>query len=295
MIDFLEPIVVNLKKESEEKLSSVFSTLIEFKSILDNDPVFSKLSLEPIVAGGAIRDIVNNKPQLVKDIDIFLSFESLSLDSSNMLRFMEDCYKHNYVDNHHKYLPIEEQMINSQFILKALSYVINNHYQNIKEIHSNNFTSENNEDYQDIGINGVIKIEDNNLNYPVDLIINFINPHSTVTMFDFDLCKTYITSEYDKDMSLLSNAVLNLKLTAEFKKDIQNKTISMNCHQFAEIAVIRSINSHLPRLMDKYSEHTLNLTNLDSCPQAQIVLEKLILDRALGQNKTISSTKKIKI
>jgi hypothetical protein len=297
MIEIIDPFILNLKTNSEQKLTTIFSTLMEFKHILDNDKIFSKLSLEPIVAGGSIRDTVNNKSHLVKDVDIFLSFESLIVEQTiSMDWFKHSCYENNYINHEHKFLPEEEQMQDSQFILKALLHVMNQHYNNIQEIYSNNFTSDSDEEYQDAGIDGVLKISDEALAYPVDLIINFISPNRIVHLFDFDLCKAYMSSSYDKDASLSTNALSNLKLTQEFKEDVNNKKISMNAIQFAESAVSRSILSHLPRLMDKYPEHTLNIQNMTNYPQATIALEKLTLERVLNQDIHIQTqNKKMKI
>jgi hypothetical protein len=302
MNEFINPHILNLNQTSEDKLITVLSTLLEVKNILQDDNVFSSFELDPIVAGGAIRDILTNKSNLVKDIDIFVSFECFIINPLLFEKFKQSCYDAGYIESTHKYLPPDEQMSDSQFILKALNRAMSNYYSDIKEIASqdNSFAlddsvnvSEVDKEYQDSGINGVLKINDDYLPCPVDLIINFISPANIVHFFDFDFCKIYMSSSYDTESSVLSNARDNILMTDEFKHNLEQKKITMDANHYSEAAIIRSFESHLPRLMAKYPDYEVEVSNLTEA--TQIVLDKVMLEKNLGQNKTEQLTRKIKI
>lgn len=300
MNEFNEPLITELNTESEEKLEIVFNTLMEIKGILDKDPVFSKLELSPIVAGGAIRDLLTNKSSLIKDIDIFLSFECLVTEDTKLMQeFKKQCLNLGYVSINHE--PTEAALTDSQFILKALHHVMNKYYLHIQPIESKESTLSFDDtvniskidEYQTLGINGVLKIQDTELAYPIDLIINYISPSSVMEIFDFDICKAYLVSFLDEQMNVINNARNNLRLTQEFKESVGLKQLTFMTMYWDEIAIQRSFEKHLPRLITKYPEYEVTFEQLSE--KSQAILEKVLLEFKFNQPIGNKTNKKVKI
>lgn len=292
----------SISDKSVAQLEELQTILNEIKSDLKS-PVFRHVSTELMIAGGAIRDTVLGKGEMVKDLDIFLSLDFIEAyeEKANPLsskQFRQTLIENGVIESDHN-----PKDTDSNLILKALVHQLKNKYTIEAFIHTQEdmpikedciINSEFEDDYRVKSINGVIKLKHPKIDYPIDLIVSFASSQQIIKeIFDFNLCKVYLKYSYGKD-----KALDNLYYDPSFLKDVNEKTITLDIADQALNKV--SIEKHLPRLIQKYPENRVICSNINE--ENQALLEKVLFDykfnpnqEELDDNQKLKNKKKQKI
>lgn len=321
----------------------IADTLDRFQSLLENSPLLKKLShlveIKSYVVGGAIRDLVLDKP--IKDIDIFIQFDYCK--DLNVLSINKTPYRSKYLHDMDEYQnDMAEQQaradaldLREKEIFKVLSeddfYMIKDFLTNTK-IKNNEITAtdllislveyilKQDENYhiqevfnretksdaiskistRDVaytinGLGGVIKLEDKQSNYPVELLFSTSNIYQFQSLFDFNLCKVHLTNE-DGEIKIIKDSY--------FEIDVKNKEFTYTPpREPSESNIKKSLINRYNRLYPKYSDYNLTFdSRYVNSQEIKELIEQMIisinmhnkLSKLTENNKNIiSKTKKI--
>lgn len=235
------------------------------------------------LVGGALRDLISENYELIKDLDIVLSINNIQdyskkqtvstlthIEENPQLKDIIETCKKKYenweiwnIDK--KIATLVEVTLTKKLKVKQTFIPLDLP----KDMEENGIFRSN---YHNIFLRGVIKLEDEKLRYPADILICNSTAEDYVNTFDFNICKVMlsITSEQFKEMSLVFNWDSLEKLKNEiipsndFWIDLAYKRLTLNPVGFDMNALERAIVEHLPRIQSKYPEHTLVLTQYNN-------------------------------
>ena len=209
------------------------------------------------LAGGALRDLILDIEDKIKDIDLVLSFEDIC-----KRRIVKDKKTKLYIED---LISIYNENINKLGEAFERSGYEVKRYQNFpKEVVQELNPTENDEIYNKLeNFLGVLKIKGNNLSYEIDILFvldieNYVN-----NFFDFNICK--VQSEIIRNgfmqenaENLVQNGLEKFKVkNRHFLEDAKNKTITYNLSNKTEEDLLNSFQKHLPRIYDKYKEYKI--------------------------------------
>lgn len=271
------------------------------------------------LVGGALRDLMTENYNLIKDLDIVLSINNIKDYSKNevvstlthieenpkLKDLIEVCKKKyefwNIWNIDKKIAGLLEVTLAKQLKIKQTFIPLDLP----KGMEDNGIFRSN---YHNIFLRGVIKIEDEKLKYPADILICNSTAEDYVNTFDFNICKIRlsINSRQFKEMSLVFNWDSLEKIkneitpTNEFWIDLAYKRLTLNPLGFDMNALERAIVEHLPRIQLKYPDYKLNLTKYNNSKalneDVKEYLEKM--DNFITLNEklpTKQDSKKIKV
>lgn len=257
-----------------KKIFSEMTYIYQALEPLENAGLDFTLSL----VGGALRDLFTENYHLIKDLDIVLSINNVENYSKNnnvstitnleniseiqeQVQVCKSKYKEwDYWDIDKKIAALIEVSIAKNLNIKQTFIPL----ELPKHMEDNGIFRSN---YHNVFLRGVVKIEDEKLRYPIDVLICNSTAKDYVNTFDFNICKIMlsITSEQFKKMSLnfnwdsLEQIKNEIIPTNDFWLDIVYKNLTLNPIGFDMNALERSIVEHLPRIQAKYPEYKLNL------------------------------------
>lgn len=283
--------------------------------------LFSKLNLSHTItlAGGCLRDIMLSRS--VKDIDIIICFHETLENYSNIT-----------IENIKSNLPeLDEKMFPKNFadqdIFKKIKFLTQTlgYYLNPQDINNPVFTSSPKtshttsfgdyslepqsdgldclrvEEYVQLNsILNVIKTPPLDSDKAVDFIFSSMSIPKFIDDFDCAICKIglnlvdYISKDNpkNKDMPTAKDVFSRLIVTREFLKDSATKTLTLNYQNHPKSSIEHSINLHLPRLLDKFSDYDavlqsqayLDLLDLNYKLKINAMLEEHLIKQGLGNN-----------
>lgn len=260
------------------------------------------------LTGGAVRDFVLNQENSIKDLDFMVQIlpysrqnvaaaipyipliEKLGIDlTSNYYLSSEDKQA---IDVLLLSYCLEKNFDNSEVLEnKTRTYTIFKSYGD----NNNNVTIETNRQER---LSCVVKLDNTNTNYPIDLLVTDFSKPEFIEAFDFDICKAsfafinpYYTKEFPKDVSHL---VSRFVAPPSFFADVYNKKMSINADDMSENQISRSICSHLPRILSKYPDYSLNLIGTAPIQRKQVetILFKDMLSKSLDKQDLDNPKKK---
>lgn len=270
------------------------------------------------LVGGALRDLLSENYSLIKDLDIVLSINNIQdysknkivsdiahIENNPKLKVLIDNCQNKYenwlsLDIDKKIATLVEAAISQKLKIKKTYVPLDLP----KGMEDNGIFRSN---YHNVFLRGVIKLEDDKLRYPADILICNSTAENYVKTFDFNICKAMltITSQQFKEMTMtfnwdtlekIKNQIIPFK---EFWIDLAYKRLTLNPIGFDLNALERAIVEHLPRIQKKYPEHELRLTeynHIDSLDtDVKNYLEKM--DNFISLNEklpTKEDSKKIK-
>ena len=217
------------------------------------------------LAGGALRDLILDNEDKIKDIDLVLSFEDIC-----KRRIVKDKETKLYIAD---LIEIYNENINKLGKAFERSGYEVKIYQNFpKEVVQELNPTENDEIYNKLeNFLGVVKIKGNNLSYEIDILFvldieNYVN-----NFFDFNICK--VQSEIirngemqESNENLIQNGLEKFKVKNRyFLEDTKNKTITYNLSNKTEEDLLNSFQKHLPRIYDKYKEYKIEFDFEKKC------------------------------
>ena len=209
------------------------------------------------LAGGALRDLILDNEDKIKDIDLVLSFEDIC-----KRRIVKDKKTKLYIED---LINIYNENINKLGEAFERSGYEVKRYQNFpkEEVQELNPT-ENDEIYNKLeNFLGVLKIKGNNLSYEIDILFVLDIESYVNNFFDFNICK--VQSEIIRNgfmqenaENLVQNGLEKFKVkNRHFLEDAKNKTITYNLSNKTEEDLLNSFQKHLPRIYDKYKEYKI--------------------------------------
>lgn len=250
------------------------SHIYESLEVLEHAGIDFTLSL----VGGALRDLLSENYTVIKDLDIVLSINNIKdysqindtemledLDNNHILKSSIEMCKEKYSDWQN--WNIDKKIASLVQVNLGKKLQIKQTYIPLdlpKEMKDNGVFRSN---YHNIFLRGVIKLEDEKLHYPTDILICNSTAEQYINTFDFNICKIMlsISSQQFKEMSLnfnwntLENIKNQIIPTNDFWIDLVYKKLTLNPMGFDMNALERAIIDHLPRIQKKYPEHTLDL------------------------------------
>ena len=209
------------------------------------------------LAGGALRDLILDNEDKIKDIDLVLSFEDIC-----KRRIVKDKKTKLYIED---LINIYNENINKLGKAFERSGYEVKIYQNFqKEVVQELNPTENDEIYNKLeNFLGVLKIKGNNLSYEIDILFVLDIESYVNNFFDFNICK--VQSEIIRNgfmqenaENLVQNGLEKFKVkNRHFLEDAKNKTITYNLSNKTEEDLLNSFQKHLPRIYDKYKEYKI--------------------------------------
>jgi hypothetical protein len=229
------------------------------------------------LAGGAVRDLLLNEHNHIKDLDIILSidinqplyyklmYQELEFDVFNFPWFAKqrsqqlqsEPFLSNYMTKQKKIYELIKFIINKKHTFEQC-YSPHNHDIN-HELQKSEYISRN--------LNGVLKINTSTLHYPIDILLTHVKSTNFINAFDFNICKTSINLIYaEKTIKHKFHFPQNEKEFLQqyipdydFLEDVKNKHITMDTTKRSVKDIEISINDHLPRLETKFPGYTVQL------------------------------------
>lgn len=217
------------------------------------------------LAGGALRDLILDNENKIKDIDLILSFEDIC-----KRRILKDKTKKLYIE---EVIEIYNENINRlSKLFEKNGYEVKGFQSFPKELVKELNAVESDEIYNKLeNFLGVLKIKGNNLSYEIDILFvldieNYVN-----NFFDFNICK--VQSEIirngemqESNENLIQNGLEKFKVKNRyFLEDAKNKTITYNLSNKTEEDLLNSFQKHLPRIYDKYKEYKIEFDFEKKC------------------------------
>jgi predicted nucleotidyltransferase len=291
------------------------------QEIIDNTNTIKKylkpledmgLSFSISIVGGAVRDFVLGKADIINDHDFVISlkepeshfpqFEPKNLhvffDENEILKIKEEFKKYTFIN------PIEHQSYNKfiwPLLFDKVMLASKNNYklfnlaniQEVKDKHVNYLIINK-------AIHSLYKIKNIN-NKDMDIIISKYNEDGFqyIRSFDFELCKGSVDLSFIGNSSqdeVMNKFIDNMYLMPGMLRDIHNKTLSIQAARFEFEHLQYFLNKHYPKLKAKYPEYQINTI---MAPHSQHRdSENLVLKLQLENerpNSDMIHTKRIKI
>lgn len=321
---------------TQEDHKAIFSELVSFKNFfsIKNTEILEKLwqdakfvndgmmilnslgiSYTLDITGGAARDFVLNKD--IKDIDFMLSFPNLSGElykaiqdglfyktfSSEELSAVEWTdpiinNRSNVQDVHKKQLA--QLCLNRQKCINEVYFFKDNRNLQVGEETGYSGLSTNKPIYKEDRLISVIKLSNDDLHYPCDILLtDFIKP-VFLEEFDFDLCKAsfsfvnhyYQTTFPEKSSHLISRFIAD----RDFYADAHNKTITYNSSNKSEYEIKSTFSKHYKNILHKFNEYEFNLTGNGHYHElARSAQQRALLEIELQKNLPMNSDKPKKV
>jgi len=279
----------------EDKLSK--SQIEALKDMLENAKTITDaisplldlgIQLELGVVGGAVRDIVLDKSDMINDYDFVIklsdSYKNLSnirskvephiLDNvltdeesklfyrqlSNMKKYcIENQFRKELAD---PYFTPNDSTIETNTKVKLLIQILLE--RQLKQ-NSHNYSLFRNKDVENKYLNQYIDaiFQINNIgNKKIDLILSKYNAQGFAMTFDFEICKASIDLSFLMDENFnkkdhLKKLTDNILLTPGMLKDIDEKTFTIRVDNFDESHITYFMNKHYLKLKEKFSDYSL--------------------------------------
>jgi hypothetical protein len=264
---------------------------------LNNDLILIKNLFHPLLAlgikvelslvGGAVRDFYTLDPSKIKDLDILVTIPSWSFENqikqmtnqsltkfffSQQLENVE--WKDEESPEFKAYRLIQLCLVDKIGIEKSYSPRIANVETMLEH---DNYTM-----WEIEVLNGVIKLKDEKLNYPCDILISKLPNQTFISRFDFEICKAgFDLSKLTKNWDVVDYAKFFFSCPAFFK-DCQNKTLTTVLDNRSQGGIEKSMQYHLPRLQKKYPDYKLIQEIKYAVGEEKEKLEKIRLNYSLN-------------
>lgn len=330
-------IIKEIKDESNfynESKSKVINNIYKDVSYLyDELKILEKLDLNIVISlvGGSVRDLIFNKEQEIKDIDLMISVESKLFNNneelnSNVCKINRNEDDLSYYDLSSKIT--QENLLEIGFSKEELKDIDWNNNKNLKinqliklclnrkKIIKEEFLHKKDKSgvmvfdkysygkFNTVKVNnkldGVFKLNKKELNYDVDILVTHKKPFDFLRTFDFNFCKASIEL-YNKEEGIIfpkdyKNLNDRLFLLDEFYADYHYKKIIFRLNEIPQEEIIRSVQRY-KRLSKKYKDFDLVLDYWEDNPQSlknKEIFEKCLMRFNLEEKLANKSNKKTK-
>lgn len=247
------------------------------------------ISFDLWLVGGSVRDLLLGNGHLIKDLDIMLSFHQPVVPRVPTLKFLVKKTKFDLTKpelqpliyrnssttpfEHWEFLQSKAKSRKAEqqkTILRKAAFfdivacslaqklTLTEVYKPALEALKDNPLTEK---YVDGRISGVIKLNKEGWDWPVDILVTQNNVDTFLTAFDFGICKVGMELLRGQDVreqrKILphtpSNLMKRVRVTKHFLEDFQKKQLSMTVSEMMTLKQIQhSCENHLERLEKKY-------------------------------------------
>lgn len=277
------------------------------------------------VTGGAVYDLVTDNAQLTKDIDIVLNFDIKDF------RFSDGEIDKKFINDIEKLLQEKcPEKLNPQHLysLNDINFLVNQFiYQSFNVNNEKSTMDFKAKAYQHKFLLSLLKLEHEELNKPIDLMVALTPVQQYCISFDFDICKNYIyyrkspepeiqeshkdfmeivkllQGPKNEDTDLATQVSLrsvkpeelldHLYLSPAALQDLDNKTLTMLVSSFEEENIHFYMEHHYPRLKEKLPHFQLNFRSYND--KNQEVAACYIFNERIALPNNINTIKKIDI
>lgn len=263
--------LINIKSFTREDKAIVLKNIYnDLKVIHDTLIPIKKLGINLTIdlTGGAVRDFVLDKHNLISDLDVMISFFNTA--SSSKLKFKdfekvgitkEILDKVKWCNKENDTSIIRTKLIQACFekmnmVQTCFIHKSEDRNENVKRAIGNN------SEYIDTvhsRLSGVIKLKENTLNYKVDLLITDLIKPVFLNSFDINLCKasiSFLNTNYKKEFPLeYSHLISRFDASIDFFADIHNKKLTIDIGDRSDKMMDATIDDHLPKVKAKYPDY----------------------------------------
>ncbi len=261
------------------------------------------------LAGGALRDLLLNNVQHIRDLDIIFDFseynDSNEKKLSQMSVFMLDKIfgPLNITQTQWDELDPKQKSFLLIFNVLQKEYTIDKKY-TLDEL--KNKASLANETYSHLlnkELEAVISVSNPKDKYPMDILVINTNIDGYLDTFSFDICKVKLSVLNMDKPQIITNVYDFMKFIytpKHFIKDAMEQTLTLKMYKYSDTGLIEKIiNKHYAKIKHKYANYKINL-EAGSSEEMRKFKEKYESATALSsilQTKqlNISSGKEIKI
>lgn len=291
--DVLNYIKNNFSEEvffNQEVMRYLKNIFLDMSQIFDalEDLQKAGINFSLSLVGGSLRDLFTEKYELIKDLDIVLSINdihdySYDVDNGKIINWDNHYLKTLVNESQKKYndwndwgidkkiASIVEMQLAKKLKIKE-SFIPLNLPKDMKANHV--FRS----NYHNIFLRGVIKVEDEILHYPADILICNSTAENYVSTFDFNICKIMLPISHDDfkkmevnfDWDYLEVIKNKIIVSKDFWVDLTYQRLTLNPIGFDLNALERALVDHLPRLKNKYENFKLHLIDYNQNPELDI-------------------------
>lgn len=212
----------------------------------------------------SLKEIVYKNNENEEKLEAFKTWSSINFKTKSKLRIKKNELFKKVI----KYDMVAVALAQNHIIEKSYPPIINLDDKSSKTNNESNNPDNIQQTYLDSKIDGVIKLNDKNWSWPVDIFITNFNIHDFVESFDFGICKTalcVVRKEevvgqnyiFPKDDKKIFN---RLMFTEHFLNDFVNKSLSFYINPgFTINQIEKSLDNHLPRLKNKYDWKVISI------------------------------------
>lgn len=287
------------KEWDKENLDIFKNILLDLKKIDDSlKPLTTVLGLHYTLdlTGGAIRDFITGKAKEISDLDIVINISGtkdltfdLTLEETRENITIKDKFDkvYNSIEPQLSKLNLNDFSLNenSSNYAQLCYYLVSSLLKrsvNIKKSYPPRDIEQVNPEnsdmntfgagtYDSLYLQSVLKTEDKNLNYPVDILLSNVGIQTYNSAFDFNLCNIYFnysglggnlkeSIHKDMDLSKINQYLENIDYNHGFIEDVIYKRITFSFTNFALFQVESSLTKHYPKLQAKYKDYKFYLS-----------------------------------
>lgn len=285
---------------SPEQIETFRKVMQDVKSAYDmfasvNTREYFGVDFSMSVVGGALRDIYLKSPEKVKDIDLavtvfpngrwFTVGDQGQVVGSEYFESEKDVLQNNLIKAGFApfvFNPENGTTQDKQFYFHILEQLIA-HTFTVEKKYPKLAKNDHGNPYINLSVNGIIKVKDNKLNYPMDLMLMESDLDTYVFNFDFEICKIWMhfdtnsikfLKEAELDNEYNSYQLLNdlsdenikhmmskVKTGYEFLECINEKKLELHAVGRSVKQLEKILMDHYPRLKEKYPQYTLKIAD----------------------------------
>ncbi len=226
------------------------------------------LKFDVYLAGGALRDLLLNNENNIRDLDIIFDFSGHIENNKKKLSEISVFVLNKIFDTQINKTQWEE-MDTKQKSFFMIFNLLQKEY-NIEKSHTleelKNKSSLSNETYKHLlnkDLEAVISISDSNLTYPMDILVINTNIDKYLDTFSFDFCKVKLQVLNLEKSKIITNVYDFLQLIhvpKNFIKDAVSKTLTLRMDKYSSVEFIEKIlTKHYGKIKYKYQDYKINL------------------------------------
>lgn len=296
----LAELSANQKKfliQSFDVLKSVSNNLSPLKGL----GVSYSLSL----AGGAVRDFLFDRISDINDVDVYLFMGNKDINIMQRSSGVKNSVDLSINDAQ---VVLGKSDLNASMLQKKedwLDYSVSSLMAKSFNIHNKFYETDVSREYLESSIKSIFKMHSKNLNTNslkcmgnIDLILTQSPIRDFITLFDFEICKTYfdfrpndftnikknLSSEEDflhrvnafSDDEKIQYMYSKLRVFHSCLKDMVEKTLTINLQRFPKEHVDYFLNKHYLKMVEKFPEYEFKTQDLvlENNPEVRSVLKK---------------------
>ena len=261
----------------------------DMKKVYEKVKILRKLNINISIdlTGGAARDFVLDRADIITDLDIMISFNNeqdvdhvkeekfkskfLQTKQEDLIKAgfkLQDLKRVHWIDGEQDSNVMQMKLTQLCFSSDEIETVFINteekrlEFQKMLTFGGNPYTKV----YKE-RLCGVMKLNLGKFNYKVDLLLTDMNKPTFMDNFDINLCKAsfcFVNDKFGKSFPEKSTHLISrFSAAVEFFADVLNKKMTINLNDRSNNMLDLTIEKHLPKLTIKYPEYDINFSRTD--------------------------------